>query len=301
MLDQHHAHSHVRLEQQLGSLQDIQKSLDQSSQATSELTQLLSTVKTLIQKDNSVQLVSEFAIRPLQLNGAPIGENIVVRKELIQAMEESLPPPPTDRQRRVVLYGLGGAGKSQLAREYAILYQKRYTAIFWLNGRSENLLKDAVSQIVDRITRGKAELGAVYSNQFNTNQKLKYVIDWFSREANNEWLIIVDNLDQQLPDVQATIMTPEANQPFDAFRYLPACMHGTILITSRLAFLANQIGARGILVSEATVDESLDIIAASSGRPRDESGKSSMSILSFLLFPSTRMIIMASLYFLNST
>lgn len=213
----------------------------------------------------------------------------------MQAMEASLLPPSTNRQRRVVLYGLGGAGKSQLAREFAIKHQARYTAIFWLNGRSESLLKDTISQVAARIPKGKPYVGAVNPDQSNTSQKLECVHDWFSREGNNQWLIIVDSLDQQLLDSKVITRTLEANQPFDAFQYLPTCMHGTVLFTSRLAFLANQIGARGIPVSDATLDESLDIIAASSSRPRDEPGKSSIFISPHLSFPSALLVVFPSI------
>jgi AAA+ ATPase superfamily predicted ATPase len=37
----------------------------------------------------------------------------------------------------VILHGLGGIGKTQLAIEYIRRYKEKYTAVFWLNANDE--------------------------------------------------------------------------------------------------------------------------------------------------------------------
>src|ERR1051326_692661 len=53
----------------------------------------------------------------------------------------------------VVLHGLGGIGKTQLATEYAMRYKERHTATFWLNANDEDSLKlsfrDIAGQVLD--------------------------------------------------------------------------------------------------------------------------------------------------------
>ena len=39
----------------------------------------------------------------------------------------------TSRQQRVVLWGLGGFGKTRIALEYLRKYQEDYSAILWIN------------------------------------------------------------------------------------------------------------------------------------------------------------------------
>ena len=41
----------------------------------------------------------------------------------------------------VILHGLGGMGKTQLAITYARRHKEKYTAIFWLNANDEDSLK----------------------------------------------------------------------------------------------------------------------------------------------------------------
>lgn len=41
----------------------------------------------------------------------------------------------------VVLHGLGGIGKTQLAIEYIRRHKEKYTAIFWLNANDQDSLK----------------------------------------------------------------------------------------------------------------------------------------------------------------
>jgi hypothetical protein len=41
----------------------------------------------------------------------------------------------------VVLHGLGGIGKTQLAIEYITRHKEKYTAVFWFNANDEDSLK----------------------------------------------------------------------------------------------------------------------------------------------------------------
>ena len=51
-----------------------------------------------------------------------------------------LTPNPQDGRKIHVLHGLGGIGKTQLAIAYARRYQKSYSAILWLDGKSKDTL-----------------------------------------------------------------------------------------------------------------------------------------------------------------
>lgn len=72
---------------------------------------------------------------------------------------------------------------------------------------------------------------------FHSEEDLKTVVadvlDWLARPDNTDWLLIFDNVDQDIGQSSET-------GAYDVRRYLPGD-HGTVLITTRLARLA-QLG-----------------------------------------------------------
>jgi hypothetical protein len=66
-------------------------------------------------------------------------EHFVVREEELLQMHRTL---SSDGSRRtIILYGLGGIGKTQLSVVYAKRYKDSYSALFWLNIKDEDSLK----------------------------------------------------------------------------------------------------------------------------------------------------------------
>src|SRR5947207_15740487 len=53
--------------------------------------------------------------------------------------------------RAVVLHGLGGIGKTQLAVAYIKRHRADYSAIFWLNSKDEDSLKQSFARVARRI------------------------------------------------------------------------------------------------------------------------------------------------------
>ena len=56
--------------------------------------------------------------------------------------------------RTVILYELGEIGKTQLAVAYAKCYRADYSAIFWLNSKDENSLKQSFARVARQILQG---------------------------------------------------------------------------------------------------------------------------------------------------
>ncbi|OKL55669.1 hypothetical protein UA08_08961 [Talaromyces atroroseus] len=145
--------------------------------------------------------------------------------------------PEDYRQQVVVLHGLGGIGKTQLTAEFARKHQAAFMSVFWLDGSSEDSLKQSIADCAGRIPEGQiAETSRKYSS--STNGDLNAVIgdfmEWLSRTENKHWLIIFDNVDrdyQQETDIDA----------YNVSNYIPDVDHGSILITTRLANL-QQVG-----------------------------------------------------------
>ena len=167
--------------------------------------------------------------------------------ELGKLEEHLLPSRRRQRRGIVVLSGLGGIGKTQLSIEFARRYQLRFSAVIWLDGRSEDRLKQSIIVAAGRIPEGQIpESSRVHSPQ-NINEGdtvIKDVLGWLSIPGNYRWLVVLDNIDQDYRDPQANLSA------YDVRRYFPRADHGLILITTRLA----KLGQLGTLLEVGRVN-----------------------------------------------
>ena len=155
--------------------------------------------------------------------------------ELEQAL---LPRRQNGRQKVFVLHGLGGIGKTQLAVEFARRHHRKFSSVFWLDGRTEDSLKQSIAICANRIPEGQiAESSKAYSvtSVGDVDAVVKDVMKWLSRPDNTDWLTIFDNVDRESGGDYAV---PNA---YDVTCYLPRADHGSVLITTRLANL-EQLG-----------------------------------------------------------
>jgi hypothetical protein len=149
-----------------------------------------------------------------------------------------LPTQQNSRQKIFVLHGLGGIGKTQLAVEFARRHHRRFSSVFWLDGRSENNLKRSIASCADRIPAGQIpETSKTYSlgRSVDIDTVVKDVMGWLAQPDNAEWLLIFDNVDKEYNQHNSD---PDA---YDVKRYLSGADHGSVLITTRLARL-EQLG-----------------------------------------------------------
>jgi len=90
----------------------------------------------------------------LCLTSAPLMEpdSFVGRVQQLEEMARALRPgEPAGEQRRVVLGGLEGMGKTQLAIAYARKYQASYTSVLWLNATSDFTLTASFRSIAETL------------------------------------------------------------------------------------------------------------------------------------------------------
>lgn len=144
----------------------------------------------------------------------------------------------SQRQRIHVLHGLGGIGKTQLAVEFARRHNHEFSSVFWLDGRSEDSLKQSIASCAIRIPQGQiSETSRAYSadGSADVDVVVREVMDWLRQTHNNAWLLIVDNVDREYD--------PRGGDPdaYDVKCYLSGADHGSVLLTTRLAKL-EQLG-----------------------------------------------------------
>ena len=184
------------------------------------------------------------------LEGVPSTDKFVDRPSDMETLEGVLLPQlQNTRQKKVVLHGLGGMGKTQLAVEFARRHHQQFTSVFWLDGRSEGRLKQSIANAASRVPEGQiAEMSRLYSRSGSgdSDAVVRDMTNWLNEPDNTDWLLIFDNIDHEHQQDDAD---PDA---YDVRRYLPGADHGSILITTRLA----RLGQLGVPWSLSKASES---------------------------------------------
>lgn len=178
------------------------------------------------------------------LEGVPRVKQFIGRPvEMAELQEVLLPKQQTSQQKIFVLHGLGGIGKTQLAVEFARQHHRKFSAVFWLDGRSEDTLKQSIASSASRISKtqiSKPSKSFTAGDNVDINAIVREFMGWLVLKDNTSWLVIFDNVDRSYsrhdPD-------PDA---YDIKRYFPSGDHGSILITTRQARL-EQLGDSHLL------------------------------------------------------
>ncbi|KAK3947253.1 hypothetical protein QBC32DRAFT_224584 [Pseudoneurospora amorphoporcata] len=160
-----------------------------------------------------------------------------------------LPHSPQNQQRKIfVLYGLGGIGKTQLAADFARRHQDKFKPVFWLDGKSEDRLRQSLAGCISRIPEDQIpdrNRNLTLDSEDNLNVVVADVLGWLARPDNVNWLLVFDNVDQSNEQ-------GGAKGTYDVRQYLPGD-HGSVLITTRLS----RLGRLGDSKELKKVDEEL--------------------------------------------
>jgi ATP/maltotriose-dependent transcriptional regulator MalT len=211
----------------------------------------------------------EFAVE-LSRSTMPESAQFVAREQEVTEMHRLLYSHIS--RSAVVLHGLGGIGKTQLAIEYARRYKARYTAIFWVSANDQDSIKLSFVDMAQQIIRNHPSARSLASVDLKGN--LDNIVDavkaWLDIPTNTRWLIIYDNYDNPKvsgnPDVAA----------MDIRRFLPGCDHGSIIVTTRSSQVT--VGTRIQVQKLLNIQDGLEILSNTSGRKDIMNG---MFLLSF--------------------
>jgi hypothetical protein len=185
-------------------------------------------------------------------------EHFVGRDENIVKICEAL---QYDGSRKTaVMHGLGGIGKTQLALAYAHRHREEYSAVFWVNSKDVDTLKQGYAAAAKRIYRDHPSLIHLKAAAESSDlEKAKDAVKiWLSHSQNDRWLVIYDNFD--------TPKLPGHNDPgtFDIRPFFPEADHGAILITTRSSQL--ELGSPVAVKKLQNIEHSLEILSHASKR-----------------------------------
>ena len=142
----------------------------------------------------------------------------VERVELLQEIETSFANTTgnTSHPKIVVLLGMGGQGKTQLALEYCRVARTsvKFQAIFWIDASSSNTVSRGLETIAAKISGPGRAFDDIES-------KIAFVKETLG-QWQNPWLMVFDNYDQP-------------SEFRDITSYLPQGKTGAVLFTSRHA------------------------------------------------------------------
>ncbi|KAF8064905.1 hypothetical protein FPV67DRAFT_1500662 [Lyophyllum atratum] len=139
-----------------------------------------------------------------------------------------------DTQQRVLLHGIAGVGKTQIALKFAELNAGRFWRIFWVDANNTETIESSLRTIAIDDPEAKAS---------GVPESAQSVLRWISR-AEGEWLLVFDNADRDSSLIA---------------KYLPPGNRGNILVTSLTREMGHVI-SRSIEIEEMEDGDSITLL-----------------------------------------
>lgn len=175
--------------------------------------------------------------------------NYVSRPKLEIALDDQLPAfadADSGEMRTVVVWGLGGVGKSQLALNYVRAYRQRYQAVFWVQaGQKESVQRDYI-QIHKQLFPNT--LGD--SVTVSLNNAIADVKNWLQNQQKR-CLWVMDSADE--------VEDESSEQYMDLNHYLPEAPQLDRIITTRSSRVQGLSTQEGIAVAEMDEEEAVQL------------------------------------------
>jgi Cdc6-like AAA superfamily ATPase len=198
----------------------------------------------------------QFAVG-LNLASFPEAAQFVAREKELSKMHELL--HGHSNRTCVVLYGLGGIGKTQLAIEYIRRHKEKYTAIFWLNANDQDSPKLSFRDVAQQVLKYHPSTSLLAGVDLDDLDQVVYAVKaWLDMQKNTRWLMIYDNYDN--PKTPGNL----DRSAVDIRQFLPRSDQGSIIITTRSSRVSQ--GRRVHVQKLQDVKEGLEILSNTSGR-----------------------------------
>ncbi|KAL8856213.1 MAG: hypothetical protein Q9178_007178 [Gyalolechia marmorata] len=198
--------------------------------------------------------------------------NYVQRPTLSEQLRKQLCDPSVERSDArpeeteiLVIWGLGGAGKSQLVLDYLQKHRRDYTATFWIEaGRKESVERDFL-KIYQLLFLGRAPPG---QQGLTVDDVVTIVKDWFGRHGGRR-LLVFDSAD--------LVDNEDDSSYYDLRDFIPDSPSLHVIITTRNSSLKDISKLDGVEVGVMEKSEAAELFWKSS-KIKDKTGQSRTEI-----------------------
>src|SRR5271155_1507136 len=124
------------------------------------------------------------------------------------------------RPRALVIHGLGGSGKTQLALNFIEEHRDRFRPIFWIDAQSPETARSSFERCARKLGLKVEETAALLGEGLRELPAVQGVLNWLANrdEFDTEWLVVIDNAD----DIE-----------WDVEEIVPQGPRGNIIVTSQ--------------------------------------------------------------------
>jgi len=265
-------HSHDTNRNRIADLSDEQSELGTEPPAPRQ--ELGEDIEVVSENENLPNSARRSRPLPLQLHIPRQCDYFVARNSLLESLRsfllaERASSPNTalaPKQSLAILHGVGGIGKTEIAKEFAIRHQAEFDSIFWIRSDSQASIARSLhdAAIALHLINGRKD----WSHQQSTAACLK----WFE-QSTEKWLLIFDNVED--PEVVKA--------------YIPISKSGSIILTTRQPVSINleppgsSVSVIDLEVPTLTPDESVELVQkAFQGHSRSISTKDTMVLVALL-------------------
>ncbi|PGH11558.1 hypothetical protein AJ79_04816 [Helicocarpus griseus UAMH5409] len=213
----------------------------------------------------SSQIDNRFKVA-LNMGAIPAIDEFIGRRDDLEKLWELLHPEANNSRKVVVLHGLSGIGKTQLAIRFIRDHKDDFTAIIWVNAENQESVLQSLAAVYSSKFTDAPVSDETTSDEYMEKRAMD-VLRWLGIEGNSKWLLVFDGLEQYPTEANA----------FDIRKFFPASDQGSILLTTRVT-PTRQLG-QPYRVSKLNAEESLSLLTY----PAESVEQSNLSGLDSLL------------------
>ena len=155
-------------------------------------------------------------------------------------------------RRALVLYGLSGCGKTQLALKYLEQNEDCHTSKIWVNATSVDTAIDSLEEIVFGIGDSTASAYVKSSHATRTRQTnfkilVRLVRSWLEDDKNRNWIMVIDNVES-------------LDQEFHLSEIIPHSNHGSVILISTRSDTPDTVGIGGMEIGQVDTAAGIKIL-----------------------------------------
>ncbi|KAI9677285.1 MAG: hypothetical protein M1829_002627 [Trizodia sp. TS-e1964] len=188
----------------------------------------------------------------------PVSSLFTGRSDLLKRLGDAIfSPEQCHTQRRFVIYGLGGSGKTEFCCKFAQDHQQLFWGVFWLDAATPATVKSTFALI--------AQVGGVEPNPDAAKS-------WLS-SLDHPWLLLIENANGDESGVNLPDLFPEGRR-------------GIVLVTTRNSSYRTHgtVGCRWLEFSDMEADEADELLLrAASIQSRDVATRKEATAISKIL------------------